>query len=57
MSKPNKANRSNYIQGGRLSPDDMARERMSRSKIPRTSKRQERAVGRASSPLPKRSGR
>jgi hypothetical protein len=32
----------------------MARERMSRSTIPRTSKRQERAVGRASSaPLPK----
>jgi hypothetical protein len=54
MSKPNKANKSNYIQAGRLTPDDMARERMSRSTIPRTSKRQERAVGRASSaPLPK----
>jgi hypothetical protein len=27
MSKPNKANRSNYIQAGRLTPDDLARER------------------------------
>ena len=27
MSKPNKANKSNYIQAGRLTPDDMARER------------------------------
>ena len=27
MSKHNKANKSNYVQAGRLSPDDMARER------------------------------
>lgn len=27
MSKPNKANRNNYIQAGRLTPDDLARER------------------------------
>jgi hypothetical protein len=27
MSKQNKANKSNYIQAGRLTPDDMARER------------------------------
>jgi hypothetical protein len=26
MSKQNKANKSNYIQAGRLSPDDLARE-------------------------------
>jgi hypothetical protein len=26
MSKPNKANKSNYIQAGRLTPDDLARE-------------------------------
>jgi hypothetical protein len=28
MSKPNKANKSNYIQAGRLTPDDLARERV-----------------------------
>jgi hypothetical protein len=27
MSKHNKANKNNYIQAGRLTPDDMARER------------------------------
>jgi hypothetical protein len=27
MSKPNKTNKSNYVQAGRLTPDDMARER------------------------------
>jgi hypothetical protein len=27
MSKQNKANRNNYMQAGRLTPDDMARER------------------------------
>jgi hypothetical protein len=26
MSKQNKANKSNYIQGGRLTPDELARE-------------------------------
>jgi hypothetical protein len=28
MSKHNKVNKSNYDQGGRLTPDEMARERM-----------------------------
>ena len=28
MSKQNKVNKSNYDQGGRLTPDDLARERM-----------------------------
>ena len=27
MSKPNKVNKTNYDQGGRLTPDEMARER------------------------------
>ena len=27
VSKPNKQNRNNYTQAGRLTPDDMARER------------------------------
>jgi hypothetical protein len=28
MSKQNKVNKTNYDQGGRLTPDDLARERM-----------------------------
>jgi len=28
MSKENKANKSNYVQAGRLTPDDLARERV-----------------------------
>ena len=31
MSKPNKVNKTNYVQGGRLTPDDMARERRKQS--------------------------
>jgi hypothetical protein len=31
MSKPNKANRNNYMQAGRLTPDQMARERAARA--------------------------
>jgi len=27
MSRHNKVNKTNYVQGGRLTPDDMARER------------------------------
>ena len=30
MSKPNKANRNNYMQAGRLTPDQLARERSAR---------------------------
>jgi hypothetical protein len=33
MSKPNKVNKSNYDQGGRLTPDDMARERMKQGQM------------------------
>ncbi len=31
MSKPNKVNKNNYDQAGRLTPDDMARERKRQS--------------------------
>jgi hypothetical protein len=34
MSKHNKANRDNYTQAGRLTPDDMARERKKMSGSP-----------------------
>ena len=33
MSKPNKVNKNNYDQGGRLTPDEMARERMKQGEI------------------------
>ena len=32
MSKQNRANRDRYMQAGRLTPDDMARERMKQAK-------------------------
>ena len=35
MSKPNKVNKSNYTQEGRLTPDEMARERMKQSDVER----------------------
>jgi hypothetical protein len=35
MSKPNKANRNNYSQAGRLTPDDMARERINQGEMSR----------------------
>ena len=33
MSKPNKVNKSNYDQGGRLTPDELARERVRQSEV------------------------
>jgi hypothetical protein len=33
MSKQNKANKNNYNQAGRLTPDEMARERMNQDRI------------------------
>ena len=33
MSKPNKVNKSNYDQGGRLTPDEMARERKRQAEV------------------------
>ena len=33
MSKHNKVNKSNYVQGGRLSQDDMARERVKQAQV------------------------
>lgn len=38
MSKPNKANKDHYMQGGRLSQDDMARERQRQATISRRGK-------------------
>ena len=43
MSKPNKANKDNYTQAGRLTPDDMARERKKMSGSPDRVRNQEQA--------------
>ena len=36
MSKPNKVNKNNYDQRGRLTPDEIARERMKQGEISRS---------------------
>ena len=44
MSKPNKANKSNYIQAGRLAPDDLARERQKQAEVSARAKGKERVT-------------
>jgi hypothetical protein len=44
MSKQNKVNKNNYVQGGRLTPDDMARERMNQGEMSRA-KSKENVIG------------
>jgi hypothetical protein len=63
MSKHNKVNKDHYVQGGRLTPDEMARERMNQSRVSGRAKGKEnvtgqaRARGGAPGPTPRRSGR
>jgi hypothetical protein len=45
MSKHNKANKNNYVQGGRLSQDDMARERMNQAQVSARAKSKENVIG------------
>jgi len=45
MSKHNKVNKSNYDQGGRLTPDDMARERMNQGRLTGRAKQKENMIG------------
>ena len=45
MSKPNKVNKSSYVQGGRLSQDDMARERVNQAQISGRAKGKENLSG------------
>jgi hypothetical protein len=49
MSKHNKANKNNYMQGGRLSQDDMARERMNQGTMTGRSKSKENLIGKVRS--------
>ena len=63
MSKHNKVNKNNYVQGGRLTPDEMARERMNQAEISGRSKQKENVIGKnldrsgAPAPSPSRNGR
>ena len=47
MSKQNKVNKTNYVQGGRLTPDDMARERKRQAEVSSHAKGKERVVAKA----------
>lgn len=50
MSKQNKANKNNYDQAGRLTPDEMARERMKQGEVTGRRRDEERVTGRMESP-------
>lgn len=49
MSKPNKANKNNYDQAGRLTPDEMARERMKQGETTGRAKSKENVIGKTRS--------
>ena len=49
MSKQNKANKNNYSQSGRLTPDEMARERMNQDRVAGRSGRNEAVTGKMQS--------
>jgi hypothetical protein len=49
MSKQNKVNKSNYVQGGRLTPDEMARERIRQAEVSGRAKGKENVIGKAPS--------
>ena len=45
MSRQNKVNKTNYTQAGRLTPDDMARERMNQGNMTARAKGKENVTG------------
>jgi hypothetical protein len=45
MSKQNKVNKNNYVQQGRLTPDEMARERMNQGEMSGRAKGKENVIG------------
>lgn len=62
MSRQNKVNKDRYVQGGRLTPDDMARERARRGETTGRAKDKENLIGKARTPagrasIPRRTGR
>jgi len=50
MSKQNKVNKNNYDQAGRLTPDELARERMKQGEVGGRRRDEERVIGRMESP-------
>ena len=50
MSKHNKVNKNNYVQGGRLTPDEMARERMNQGQMTGRAKSKENVIGKTQRP-------
>ena len=53
MSKPNKANKNNYNQAGRLTPDELARERKRQTEVSAHAKGRDRLSAPAPYPRPK----
>ena len=49
MSRHNKVNKDAYVQGGRLTPDEMARERMKQAQISGRAKSKENVIGKVPS--------
>ena len=47
MSKHNKVNKDHYVQGGRLTPDEMARERMNQAQVSTRAKSRGNVIGKA----------
>ncbi len=45
MSKHNKVNKDHYVQGGRLTPDEMARERLNQTQASSRAKGKENVIG------------
>lgn len=50
MSKQNKANKNNYVQAGRLTPDEMARERVKQGQMTGRAKGKENVIGKTHQP-------
>lgn len=50
MSKQNKVNKNNYVQAGRLTPDDMARARMNQGQMTGRAKSKENVIGKTQRP-------
>ena len=47
MSRRNKVNKTNYTQAGRLTPDDMARERMNQNQTTDPGKNEDDAIAKS----------
>ena len=54
MSRQNRTNKTNYTQRGRLTPDDMARERMNQARITGRAKGEVAEKGRSAERAPSR---